>query len=252
MGIKNIVLQKSIELLTFNEKLTKVPPSYDIITRLKHVNQGGFIVAFNLKPKEEKFFEYLVESAKLLKDCADVLHDAMESKDGVEKHLKEIDKLEQQVDEVTERIINKLNKSFITPLDREDIYAIAQKLDDVADYIQGIIQRMHLYNTGLASDGAIDLAKIIVKSTRQMEKAFDQLPTLKKHRLKLQARCGRIIALETEGDRLYREEVGKLFRECKDPIELIKWKEILTSLEETLDICEDIANLLKGIVLKYA
>jgi hypothetical protein len=209
-------------------------------------------VGFTLKPKEEKFFEYLVESAKLLKDCADVLCNAMDSTEGVEDYVKEINKLEQSVDDVTERIIGKLNKTFITPIDREDIYAIAQKLDDVADYIQGIIQRMHLYNTGPASEGAKELARVIVNATKQIGKAFDQLSTLKKHRLKLQARCGRIVALEAEGDRLYREEVGKLFRECKDPIEIIKWKEILTSLEETLDICEDIANLLKGLVLKYA
>jgi uncharacterized protein len=209
-------------------------------------------VAFNIKPKEEKFFEYMVECTHLIKDCADTLLEAIEDHHAIESCLEKVDNMEQQVDDITDKIVSKLNKTFITPLDREDIYALAQKLDDIADCIQGILERMHLYNAGPASEGTHELAKLIVKSTKQLEKAFAQLPTIKKHRLKLQARCGRIVAIEDQGDCVYRQEVAKLFRECTDPIEVIKWKEILANMEETLDLCEDVADLLKGVVLKYA
>jgi uncharacterized protein Yka (UPF0111/DUF47 family) len=209
-------------------------------------------MAFNIKPKEEKFFEYFVEASELIKDSADLLCEAMDGQKEVEDCMQKIEVLERKVDDVTDTAIGKLNKTFITPLDREDIYAIAQKLDDVADNIQNTVVKMYLYNASPASEGAKELAKVLLKATKQMEKAFSQLSTIKKHRLKLQARCSRIVVLEDKGDRLYREEVAKLFRECKDPIELIKWKEILSELEKTLDICEDVANLLKGVVLKYA
>lgn len=210
-------------------------------------------MAFNIKPKEEKFFEYFVEASELIKDSAELLCGAMEGEKEVEDSMQSIDVLERKVDDITDRAINKLNKTFITPLDREDIYAVAQKLDDVADSIQATIEKMYLYNaTPPASEGAKELVRVVCKAAKQTEKAFAQLSCIKKHRLKLQARCSRIVALEDKGDRLYREEVAKLFRECKDPIEVIKWKEILTGLEQTLDIFEDLANLLKGVVLKYA
>lgn len=209
-------------------------------------------MGFNIKPKEEKFFEYFIEASELIKDSADILCAAMEGDEEVETCMQKIDELEQKVDDVTDTAISKLNKTFITPLDREDIYSISHKLDDVADSIQSTIEKMHLYNATPASEGTKELAKYLYKATKQLEKVFAQLSSIKKHRLKLQARCSRIVALEDKGDRLYREEVAKLFRECKDPIEIIKWKEILSDLEQTLDICEDVANLLKGVVLKYA
>lgn len=209
-------------------------------------------MGFNIKPKEEKFFEYFVEASELIKDSADILCAAMEGEKDVETCMQKIDELEHKVDIVTNTAISKLNKTFITPLDREDIYCISQKLDDVADSIQSTIEKMHLYNATPASEGTQELARYLYKATKQLEKVFGQLSSIKKHRLKLQARCSRIVVLEDKGDRLYREEVAKLFRECKDPIELIKWKEILSDLEQTLDICEDVANLLKGVVLKYA
>lgn len=209
-------------------------------------------MGFNIKPKEEKFFEYFVEATELLNKSADILYEAMEGEKDIEECLQKIDELERKVDDVTDTVISKLNKTFITPLDREDIYAIAQKLDDVADSIKATIEKMYLYNAPPASEGTKELANVLYKATKQMEKAFSQLSSIKKHRLKLQARCSRIVALEDKGDRLYREEMAKLFRECKDPIEVIKWKEILVGLEQTLDFCEDVATLLKGVVLKYA
>jgi hypothetical protein len=111
---------------------------------------------------------------------------------------------------------------------------------------------MDLYNTGEPSERIREMAELILKCGRQVEKAIVSLQDIKKERLKLQARCERIIDLEARGDELYRQEMGTLFRECTDAIEIIKWKELLVNLEEVLDLSQDVATSLKRVVLKYA
>ncbi|WP_371376456.1 DUF47 domain-containing protein [Sporomusa aerivorans] len=211
-------------------------------------------MGFGLKPREEKFYSYLLDNTKIIRDAADVLQEALNRNgdSSLSELMIQIDELEKTADTNTAKIVGLLHKTFITPLDREDIYSIAHKLDDVIDCIQGVIERMELYNAGTASEGAKELAVLVGKSAKHIDKAFALLPEIKKQRDKLEERCARIIECESLGDRLYRQEMAKLFRECNDPIEIIKWKEILLHLEETLDICEDIANLLKGVVVKYA
>lgn len=209
-------------------------------------------MGFGLKPREEKFYGYLLENTQLIRDAADILQVALNREGDLAELMVQIDELEKQADVNTAKIVGLLHKSFITPLDREDIYAIAHKLDDVIDCIQGVIERMELYNAGEASDGARELGAIIIKTTKQIDRAFTCLPEIKKQREKLEERCAKIIEYEAMGDRLYRQEMAKLFREVTDPIEIIKWKEILLNLEETLDISESIANLLKGVIVKYA
>ncbi|MDF2875748.1 MAG: hypothetical protein K0R22_2431 [Sporomusa sp.] len=209
-------------------------------------------MGFGLKPREEKFYGYLLANTQLIRDAAEVLQEALNKDGDLFELMAQIDDLEKQADENTAKIVGLLHKTFITPLDREDIYSIAHKLDDVIDCMQGTIERMELYNAGAASEGAKALAELVGKSAKQIDKAFSHLPEIKKQKDKLEERCARIIEYESQGDRLYRQEMAKLFRECNDPIEIIKWKEILLHLEETLDICEDIANLLKGVIVKYA
>ena len=209
-------------------------------------------MGFGLKPKEEKFYGYLLENTQLIRDAADILQEALNDHERLPELMIAIDELEKRADANTAKIVGLLHKTFITPLDREDIYSIAHKLDDVIDCIQGIIERMELYNAGMASQGAKELGELVGKSAKQIDKAFEHLPQIKKQKEKLEERCERISSYEAQGDRLYREEMAKLFRECNDPIEIIKWKEILLHLEEALDISEDIANLLKGVIVKYA
>ena len=209
-------------------------------------------MGFGLKPREEKFYGYLLENTQLIRDAAEVLQVALNREGDLPELMIQIDELEKRADVNTAKIIGLLHKTFITPLVREDIYAIAHKLDDVIDCIQGVIERMELYNAGTASEGARELGSLIVKASKQIDKSFSFLPEIKKQREKVEERCAKIIEYEILGDKLYRQEMAKLFREVTDPIEIIKWKEILLQLEETLDISEDIANLLKGVIVKYA
>ncbi|MBP2634350.1 MAG: hypothetical protein H6Q72_257 [Firmicutes bacterium] len=209
-------------------------------------------MGFGLKPREEKFYGYLLENTEIIRNAAEILQLALNQEGELPELMAQIDALEKKADVNTAKIVGLLHKSFITPLDREDIYAIAHKLDDVIDCIQGVIERMELYNAGTASEGARELGTLVAKTSKQIDKAFTYLPEIKKQREKLEERCSKIIEFEALGDRLYRQEMAKLFRESTDPIEIIKWKEILLHLEETLDISEDIANLLKGVIVKYA
>ena len=193
-----------------------------------------------------------MEITKVIQLSSDTLEDALRRPDKVEEIMQTMDDYEKQADQITSKILARLNKTFITPIDREDIYSLANKLDDIVDGIQGSIERLHLYNAGKASDGAKDLAELISKTAKQIDKACNCLSDIRKNRLKLEARCIRIEKLESQGDKVYRQEVAKLFRKGADPLEVIKWKEILTQMEDVLDNCEDVADLLKGVLLKYA
>ena len=209
-------------------------------------------MAFNLKPKEEKFFQTLAEHSMLVREATEILHSAIADRSQVPELMKKINETERIADEIVDRILAKLHKTFIAPMDREDIFTLAKKLDDIIDCIKAAIERMELYNIDEPSERIREMSELILKCGKQVEKAIFSLQDMKKERLRLQARCERIIDLEARGDELYRQEMGKLFRECTDAIDIIKWKEILVNLEEVLDLSEDVATSLKRVVIKYA
>ena len=209
-------------------------------------------MAFTLKPKEEKFFLTLAEHAMLVRESTEILHSAIADRSQVPELMKRINETERIADEIVDRILAKLHKTFIAPMDREDIFTLAKKLDDIIDCIKAAIERMDLYNIDEPSERIREMSELILKCGKQVEKAIFSLQDMKKERLRLQARCERIIDLEARGDELYRQEMGKLFHECTDAINIIKWKEILVNLEEVLDLSEDVATSLKRVVIKYA
>ena len=209
-------------------------------------------MAFTLKPKEEKFFLTLAEHAMLVRESTEILHSAIADRSQVPELMKKINETERIADEIVDRILAKLHKTFIAPMDREDIFTLAKKLDDIIDCIKAAIERMDLYNIDEPSERIREMSELILKCGKQVEKAIFSLQDMKKERLRLQARCERIIDLEARGDELYRQEMGKLFHECTNAINIIKWKEILVNLEEVLDLSEDVATSLKRVVIKYA
>lgn len=207
---------------------------------------------FNFTRKDDEFFDLFVDSAVYFNKGSLLMNEVMKDYSKAELKMKEIIDLEHDADAVNDRIIDKLNQTFITPIDREDIYALANGLDDGVDFLQGTLQRMVMYRTGPARQGAVDLTELLVEGTDELIKAFTLLKNIKANQHKILDHTRRIEKLESEGDRLYRKEVAHLFESCKDPIEVIKWKEVLEYLENTLDHCEDIADLIRGVVMKYA
>jgi uncharacterized protein len=205
---------------------------------------------FGLIPKEEKFFklfksmtENIIDGAKLLKDMLDNFDNPVES----QRKIKDV---EHKGDSITHEIIQTLNKTFITPLDREDIYSLASKLDDIIDLIDASAQRVIMYNVDSIPSEAKSLGFIILQCCYAVDKAVAMLG--QKTNEQIFAACVDINALENEADRVSREAISRLFDEEKDPIQLIKWKEIFETLERATDKCEDAANILESVVVKNA
>ncbi len=213
---------------------------------------GGKGIMFNFSNKDMEFFDLFVESAKYFYQGALMMDEVMMDYSKASDKIKEIIDLEHAADEVNDKIIDKLNLTFITPIDREDIYALANEMDDGVDLLHGTLQRIVMYRTGEAMGGAMNLTKLLIESTNELITAFSLLKDIRKNQKQLLDATHKVADLESEGDRIYRHEVAFLFETEKDPIELIKWKDILENLEDTLDHCEKISDMIRGVVMKYA
>lgn len=207
---------------------------------------------FKFKKKDNEFFDLFVKSAQFFYKGALMMDEVMLDYSKASDKVKEIIDLEHDADRVNDKIIDKLNLTFITPIDREDIYALANGLDDGVDYLQGTLQRIVMYRTGKALSGAVTLTKLLIEATSEIIKAFSLLKDIRKNQAEILEATHKISQIETEGDRVYRHEIAALFEREKDPIELIKWKDILEKLEDTLDHCEKISDMIRGVVMKYA
>lgn len=208
--------------------------------------------SFKKKNDSSEFFDLFVESARYFNKGALLMDDVMIDHSKAEVKVKEIQDLEHAADKINDKIIDKLNLTFITPIDREDIYSLANGLDDGVDYLQGTLQRIVMYHTGEPREGAVQLTKLLIESTDEIIKALEMLKDLKKNQVAIMDHIQKVYRLESEGDRIFRREIAYLFDQVKDPIELIKWKDILEYLEDTTDHCERIADLIRGVVMKYA
>lgn len=206
---------------------------------------------FGLIPKEEKFFVMFKDMAQIIVDGAQLLKGMLDDFDNPEEHYHKIKDTEHKGDLQTHEIIKKLNKSFITPFDREDIYSLASGLDDILDLVDASSKCLFNYNVHTITAEAKELGFIILKSCETVHKAISLL-TGKNKIEHIAEFCVEVNSLENEADHVRLEAIGKLFREEKDPIELIKWKEIYETLERVTDKCESVASILESLVLKNA
>jgi len=200
--------------------------------------------------KEIDFFEPFDKSARNVIKAASLLISLLQDMEHLEIISKEIRETEKEGDMMTHDIIRRLNKTFITPIDREDMHNLCVKIDDIVDLIWACAERITLFKITEPTDESIEIAKELLLTTEMVSKAIIALRD-KKYSF-VQEYCIEINSLENRIDRLYRAALGKLFDYVKDPIFLIKWKEIYEYLEDASDACEDVANILEGIVLKYA
>ncbi len=203
-----------------------------------------------LIPRETKFFDMFTEVANNVIRGARVLCDFLNEYDyeQLPAMVQKIKEIEHYGDEMTHQILIKLNQTFITPFDREDIHALASSLDDVLDFIYGASDRLVTYKIAAPSPSAKVLAAIVLKQTEELGKAVSLL----NKNGKLLAHCVEVNRLENEADQVAREAIGRLFDGGYDPITLIKLKELLEILEEASDQAEDVANVLETVVVKNA
>lgn len=201
-------------------------------------------------PKETDFFSMFEKAVLNLNKGALMLVEMMEDLSMGEIKTKEIYEAEQEGDMLTHEVMRKLNKTFLTPVDREDIHALVNNIDDVLDLIWAVADRAMLFKLESAAPEAVDLCKTLLETTEFITKAVGSLKD-KKYSY-IQEYCIEINRLENRGDRIFREALVKLFDNIKDPILVIKWKEVYEHLEEAHDKCEDVADILESIVLKHA
>ncbi len=206
---------------------------------------------FSFIPREEKFFELFEDSAHNIVNAAHVLKELIDTWENVEPRVAEIKELEHKGDSITHEIIARLHRTFVTPLDREDIALLTKSLDDIIDFIDGAASAMLLYKVGRPGQRAKELADIIVQSAIEVEKAVLEL----RHKAKLKdilVRCVEINRLENAADVVYRAARAELFEDITDTADVLKWREIYESMESATDRCEDVANVLEGVALKHA
>ena len=206
---------------------------------------------FRFLPKEFNFFDLFDRQADNAIEAA-VLFSDLTSKGAVEEaSLKKMEDIEHRGDEATHGIIENLNKTFITPFDREDIHKLAMMLDDVIDMINTIVSRMRIYKLSGVNMNLVAFSSVIEESVRAVACAVKGLRTLKNAKAIMDS-CVEINRLENVGDRMRDTVLANLFETEKDPITVIKLKEIYQDAETVLDVCEDVANVVESILVKQA
>ena len=202
-----------------------------------------------LLPREEEFFTLFTEVANRNKEAVEHLRKLFEAPpDRRTPHVEALKRLEHEADQVTHEVVNRLDRTFITPLDREDIHQLASDLDDVMDAMDGTARRAQIFGLGTPPPGILRITEVLQRMMTAIGEAVSRL----KKGDDVMRYCIEAKQLEEEGDAIYHEALGQLFAKEKDAIELIKWKEIYDNLERTLDEAEDVANVVESITIKHA
>lgn len=225
--------------------------TYDIVKNLYlylHVKQGG-ILMFNLSRQDDKFFVLLNKDARLTNEAAKLLAKCFDEINDNESMIKQIKEMEHNGDQIVHEIIKEINMTFITPLEKEDIYSIAKEMDDILDYIETSASRISMFNIHTTYDKAKELCKMIIDSTEELKRVLELLSAANKTEELLKAVI-EVNRIEEEGDAISRNAVKELFTSELPDIEIVKWREVYHHLENALDACESVANLIEGIVTK--
>lgn len=207
-------------------------------------------MAIRLLPRDERFFELFVVLATKTVEASRRLIELF-SRHGEERWaaVELIKVLEHEADEVTHSIVTRLDRTFITPFDREDIHTLASRLDDVIDRIDSVARRSRIFRIDMVPEGALLISEVIHRAAVEVLRAVEALekgpPSV------VLSACRDIKRLEEEGDALYHEYLGRLFEPGADPLTVIKWKELYDTLEKTLDSAEDAANVLESVTIKH-
>jgi predicted phosphate transport protein (TIGR00153 family) len=203
-----------------------------------------------LIPKDVKFFDMTAEQVKVISDAVSYLKKMVEKEDYSEENFKKIKELEQQCDTLSHEIIDILNETFITPIDREDIHKIVNEIDDIMDLINVVANRLYIYKIKTVKNTYFpEFLENITDAVDAVKNAILSLKDIKKPRRILEY-CIEINRLENSGDSIREKAIMELFEKEKDPIEIIKWKEIYEVLETVLDSCEKVARTIEEVLVK--
>lgn len=199
-------------------------------------------------PRDEKFYAMFTELAKRLTGSASILQEIFQSPADLDAKVTAIKGLEHEADNLTHDIIDRIDRTFVTPFDREDIHALASELDNVIDLIDGTARRAQIFRIQKIRPAAAVLAEVLARAGCAVEEGVRDMKDAKH----VYAISEKLKGLEEEGDAVYHEAMGKLFAEGGDTLDVIKWKDLYDKLEDALDQCEDVGNVLHSIALKNA
>ena len=200
-------------------------------------------------PRDTNFFDYFEKHAAVTVAAAHELQALLGSEDPPEPRARRIKELEHEADVITHTCVEALHKTFITPFDRHEIHRLISRMDDVMDYLESASERMVLYELPARNPDAAALADVLARACEAMARAVEGLRRPKEVEGIL-PHCVAVNRLENEGDVLLRAALARLFREERDPIAVIKWKEIYEHLEDATDRAEDVANVIEGVILE--
>jgi uncharacterized protein len=204
------------------------------------------VARFSLLPRDRTFFDLFIEAGQNSVRAARLLNKMMQEWPDVGSLSRDILKAEQEGDRITHEIIKRLNSTFVTPIDREDIYGLATQMDDIVDFTEEAADFLVLYKIEAPMEQAVALTEVLVAACEQVATGLEHLPEFKD----LDKYWIEIHRLENEGDRISRDAVASLFSNGIDPMVVIRWKDIFAVLEEAIDATEDAAQILEGIVIK--
>ncbi|WP_244833766.1 DUF47 family protein [Clostridium sp. BJN0001] len=207
---------------------------------------------FKFRNKDDKFYDMLFQSAKTVYNSAKILNENLDCLDKKEEQVEKTSKLEDIGDDLVRKLTKELDEAFITPIDREDIYQIVKGMDNILDCINSIMHRFIMFDIMEASDRVRKECRYLLNTTRNLYELMDEL---KKNGCKSKVLLDKIMAIsaiESEADKSFREDVAFLFKNEKDSLTVIKWKEIYQKIENTIDSSEKVANIVEGVVIKNA
>ena len=202
-----------------------------------------------LLPHDASFFEHFEQQGKKTVEGCRAFLDMVENPTDLESRAERVKQIEHECDEITHAVVEGLHKTFITPIDRNDIYTLITRMDDIMDLVEAAADRLALYDIPRMTKEAVDLARCLVSSAEHVLGAVTSIRDLKRPNGILQ-HCIEINRLENVADGILRSALARLFREERDPIAVIKWKEIYETLESATDRCEDVANIIEGVILE--
>jgi predicted phosphate transport protein (TIGR00153 family) len=207
-------------------------------------------MAFTLLPKDTSFFDLFDQLAAKVLDAARALEEMLQRWDRLEERAHAVKDIEHECDAITHRTFDKLNSTFITPLEREDIHQLASRLDDIVDHIDSTASRLVIYGVKKPTDEAKLLAQVLTRTCVEVQRAVAGLRNLKDPQA-LSRTSVEINRLENESDDILRLGLKRLFERTNDVLEVIKLKEIYEKLESAVDRCEDVANVIQAVVLRH-
>jgi uncharacterized protein len=199
-----------------------------------------------LIPKDEKFFDLFAALATRITGSANLIHQLFSEPSRIAEYVAAIKKIEHEADQITHQVIARIDRSFVTPFDREDIHLLASQLDEVIDLLDGTARRAQMFHVHETKPAAQKLCEVLVQASASIEAAvagIKQPRVVSQHAIEIKR-------LEETGDAIYHQAVGELFAGNPDPLDVIKWKELYDKLEDALDQCEDVANVLESISIK--